>query len=294
MIWARCVRNNPFSALADEYKEDDDHRRFRRRNQFDGKTGSIGGVSCDDLLDWIISVEEFLDFKKVLDDRRVPLVAIRFRGHAVSWWSKLKSTRTHTGKEPIQSWERLKKHLRKTIFPQNFDRSPRLSLHWRVTTTVPKHDGSIRSDHCFRGTSLDVHLQSAVPFFVEQLRLTYTPHGSAGSSSNGRVEGEYHGPIFDNENDADETQDDILRTAGDEADIPSLVLMMCRPDTTPINRDNQWLRINIFRSSCLINDKICSIVTDSGSSRNVVVADAIHKLEIPAEAHPVPYSLSWV
>lgn len=54
--------------------------------------------------------------------RRVPLVAMRFRGHAASWWKQLKVTHNRTGRTPIQTWEKLKKHLRATFLPHNYDR----------------------------------------------------------------------------------------------------------------------------------------------------------------------------
>lgn len=81
-----------------------------------------GGGRGDVLLDWMVSVEEILDFKQVPEDRRVPLVAMRFRGHAASWWKQLKTTRARTGSQPIQTWEKLKKHLRATFLPHNYDR----------------------------------------------------------------------------------------------------------------------------------------------------------------------------
>lgn len=81
-----------------------------------------GGVRGDALLDWMVSVEEILEFKQVPEDRRVPLVAMRFRGHAASWWKQLKTTRARTGRSPIQTWEKLKKHLRATFLPHNYDR----------------------------------------------------------------------------------------------------------------------------------------------------------------------------
>lgn len=43
-----------------------------------------GGSRGDALLDWMVSVDEILDFKQVPEERRVPLVAMRFRGHAAS------------------------------------------------------------------------------------------------------------------------------------------------------------------------------------------------------------------
>lgn len=124
-------------------------------------------------------------------------------------------------------------------------------------------------------------------------------------------------PFYDDVNNEMEQTDDVLRTTGDsgtllfsESHSPSLsppwlnsfgepiivtdpevvksadfssVLMMRRPDHTAHNHDNQWLRTNIFRSSYTIKDKICSIVIDSDSSRNVIAADAIRKLEFQSK-----------
>ena len=82
-----------------------------------------GGIRGDALLDWLVAVEETLDFKGVPEDRRVSLVATRFRGHAASLWQQLKTTRSRTGKTPIRSWEKLKKKLRDTFLPHNYDRT---------------------------------------------------------------------------------------------------------------------------------------------------------------------------
>ena len=48
---------------------------------------------------------------------------MRFRGHAATWWKQLKTTRSRTGKTPIQSWEKLVKHLRQTFLPHNYERT---------------------------------------------------------------------------------------------------------------------------------------------------------------------------
>lgn len=82
-----------------------------------------GGLKSDDLIDWLVSVEEILEFKQVLLDCHVPLVAMRFQGHAATWWKQLKKTRSHTGKAPIHSWEKLTKHMRQTFLPHNYERT---------------------------------------------------------------------------------------------------------------------------------------------------------------------------
>lgn len=64
-----------------------------------------------------------MEFKQVPFARCVPLVAMRFRAHAATWWKQLKTTRSRTGKTPINSWDKLTKHLRQTFLPHNYERT---------------------------------------------------------------------------------------------------------------------------------------------------------------------------
>jgi hypothetical protein len=70
-----------------------------------------GGLQPEEFLDWIAAVEEVLDFKGVPEDRRVSLVATKFRGKATVWWQQLKQSRTRLGKSKINRWEKLLKHM---------------------------------------------------------------------------------------------------------------------------------------------------------------------------------------
>ena len=88
-----------------------------------------GGSQPEELLDWFVTVDEFIEFKDVPEQKRVPLITTRFRGHAASWWNQLKLSRTRRGKEKITSWDKLKKHLRKTFIPYNFERLLFQKLH---------------------------------------------------------------------------------------------------------------------------------------------------------------------
>ena len=44
-----------------------------------------GGMQPMEFLDWVVAVEEILNFKRVPEDRRVSLVATKFRGRAAVW-----------------------------------------------------------------------------------------------------------------------------------------------------------------------------------------------------------------
>lgn len=50
----------------------------------------------------------------------------------------------------------------------------------------------------------------------------------------------------------------------------------------------------LFQSRCTIEGKVCKFIIDSGSSQNVIAAEAVHKLELKDEEHPHPYHLAWL
>ncbi|XP_020871957.1 uncharacterized protein LOC110225923, partial [Arabidopsis lyrata subsp. lyrata] len=82
-----------------------------------------GGLKAEEFLDWLNVVEEVLDFKKVPDEFRVSLVATRFKGRAMAWWTQLKESRRRSGKDKIDSWEKLKKYMRRGFLPYNYERT---------------------------------------------------------------------------------------------------------------------------------------------------------------------------
>ena len=63
-----------------------------------------GSLQPEELLDWLATVEEILDFKNVPDDKQTKL------------------TRVRLGKSKITSWEKMRKHLRSAFLPYNFQR----------------------------------------------------------------------------------------------------------------------------------------------------------------------------
>jgi hypothetical protein len=77
----------------------------------------------EEFLDCVAVVEKILDFKRVLEDRRVSLVATKFWGKAAAWWQQLKQTRARQGKLKITSWEKLMKKMRPAFLPHNYLRT---------------------------------------------------------------------------------------------------------------------------------------------------------------------------
>ncbi|RDX75914.1 hypothetical protein CR513_44157, partial [Mucuna pruriens] len=50
----------------------------------------------------------------------------------------------------------------------------------------------------------------------------------------------------------------------------------------------------IFHTRCHINDKVCSMIIDSGSCTNVASTLLVEKLNLPRKKHPNPYRLQWL
>lgn len=88
-----------------------------------------GGQSAEEFFDWIFTVEETLEFKRVPLDRCVPMIVMRFRGRAAAWWSQLKFSRARLSKPRILSWYKLKKKMRKRFLPFNYDQLMFQRLH---------------------------------------------------------------------------------------------------------------------------------------------------------------------
>ena len=68
-------------------------------------------------------VEEILEFKEVPQDKRVSLVATKFRGRAAAWWQQLKQSCIHQGKSKINTWEIFLKHMHVAFLPHNYIRT---------------------------------------------------------------------------------------------------------------------------------------------------------------------------
>ncbi|XP_026417196.1 uncharacterized protein LOC113312676 [Papaver somniferum] len=53
-------------------------------------------------------------------------------------------------------------------------------------------------------------------------------------------------------------------------------------------------RHSIFRSHRLIEEKLCNMIIDSGSTENYVSAKLVEKLGLPVTLHPKPHSVGWI
>uniref|UniRef100_A0A0D2ZSC5 CCHC-type domain-containing protein n=2 Tax=Brassica oleracea var. oleracea TaxID=109376 RepID=A0A0D2ZSC5_BRAOL len=293
---------------------------------------------AEDLLDWIATVDEILEFKHVPLDQCVPVLAMRFRSRATAWRTQLKASRLRLGKPRIESWDKLKKHMRKTIDIHDSDRQPvarfigglrqqiqytlnlfnpltlseahqhaltveaqsktgatpwNLTRQWRTTptpstttpptlatpteTTIVPVDTATRPARtgnlcCFACGELG-HCQANCPTRNKRSLLL--------DSSGSDVE------LEDDDDVLDDDHEELIADTG-------VSLMLRRSCLAPRVNGDFPQRNNLCRSRCTIEGKVCKLIIASGSSENIIAADAVKKLSLKDELHPTPYKLAWL
>uniref|UniRef100_A0A0D3B1D5 Retrotransposon gag domain-containing protein n=1 Tax=Brassica oleracea var. oleracea TaxID=109376 RepID=A0A0D3B1D5_BRAOL len=129
-----------------------------------------GEKSAEELLDWMVTVEETLEFKRVSLERWVPMIAMRFRGSAAAWWSQKKLSRARAGKPGIFSWDKLKKKMRKAFLPFNYDQAMFQRLHMLQQGRRTVEEYSTEFISLFRRVDVQYTDQQIVGFFISGLR----------------------------------------------------------------------------------------------------------------------------
>jgi len=100
--------------------EEEPHRRSKR-----GQRPSInvndfrieilefeGKIDPDEFVEWLNTVERIFEYKDILEDKKVKLLAVRLRKYASLWWSNLCPKWVRNRKVKIKTWEKMKGKLK--------------------------------------------------------------------------------------------------------------------------------------------------------------------------------------
>ncbi|VFQ82894.1 unnamed protein product [Cuscuta campestris] len=74
----------------------------------------------DEFLEWLETVERVFDFKEVSDEKKVKIVALKFRKYASTWWTNTCTKRRRNHKEPVAMWAKMKSLLKKKFLPAEY------------------------------------------------------------------------------------------------------------------------------------------------------------------------------
>jgi len=82
------------------------HHRPHDRSYNDFKVDIVefeGQLDPNLFMDWLQTVERVFEFKDILDERKVKLIALKLRNYASIWWSNIVTKRVRKGKWKIRT-----------------------------------------------------------------------------------------------------------------------------------------------------------------------------------------------
>lgn len=128
---------NPFHQPEGESSSGETSYTQRNRHRHQQKEFGIkveipyfeGGVHPNEFIDWLHTVERVFDFKDIPDDRKVKLVAIKFKKHASIWWENLRRQREREGRNKIRTWDKMKRELKRKFLPSHYRQDMFLKFH---------------------------------------------------------------------------------------------------------------------------------------------------------------------
>jgi len=79
-----------------------------------------GKLDPEEFIDWLKTIERVFEYKYILADKKVKLVALRLRKYASLWWTNLNAKRLRERKARIHTWEKMKAKLKAWFLPPTY------------------------------------------------------------------------------------------------------------------------------------------------------------------------------
>ncbi|KAE8707521.1 Detected protein of unknown function [Hibiscus syriacus] len=245
-----------------------------------------------------------LDFWVDLLEFSVKLIAIKLKGRASVWWEQLRRSLERQGKAKITDWEKMKKKMKGHFLPFGYMQTLFQRLHalrqgvrsvdnyteefYQLVARndlseteeqmVARYLGGLRqplqdvlSLHSLWSVSKAYHHALVVEKYFrygeQEHRATDYRKPASQKGKNLLIEEktedeteEISEPVYD-----DDETDDVLYGDGHETLVVRKSLLTPKGDS-----GDDWLRINIFYTTCTVADKVCKMIIDNGSCKNVV------------------------
>ncbi|XP_074265617.1 uncharacterized protein LOC141588060 [Silene latifolia] len=230
------------------------------------------------------------------DDRGLKLDIPDFDGEMDP--EKFLDWRRKEGKDKIESWIKLKKHLMRRFLPRDYEQDNYLKLQsleqgsMSVTDYIKEFEKmsivcdleekeKLRVARFIKGLTpaiaTKVEIQNYDGFSdVCRLALKFEKHDKAQETVQGNVETDGEGKVYD------------LDPLSEEE---CLVLRNLHMETGSAENEQ---REQIFHTRCKVNRKICNLIIDSGSCANVVARDLVDELKLQTKDRVKPYKLHWL
>ncbi|XP_074303003.1 uncharacterized protein LOC141637418 [Silene latifolia] len=118
-----------------ESEEEDEQPKRKSKNKNDDDRGLKldipdfdGEMDPEKFLDWIRQAERVFEYKEYDDKKQFKVAILKLTKYASLWYENLKKQRRKEGKDKIESWIKLKKHLMRRFLPRDYEQDNYLKL----------------------------------------------------------------------------------------------------------------------------------------------------------------------
>lgn len=80
-----------------------------------------GKMDNEEVLDSIDALDNYFDFKEVLEDQKVKLAKTKLKGSALTWWNYTQLERLRRGKPKINTWDRMVAKVKAQFLPSDYE-----------------------------------------------------------------------------------------------------------------------------------------------------------------------------
>ncbi|XP_076910828.1 uncharacterized protein LOC143568597 [Bidens hawaiensis] len=242
--------------------------------EFDGTSLDLEGF-----IYWLATVEELFEFKKVSENKRVPLISTILRGRASTWWQQLKFTRNRLRKSRIVTWAKMKKFFWSNFLPHIFQRL----MYQRLQNLKQGSRSILDSVNLFDPLTIPDAHQRTLAFEKQNFRVggSYSPAPAEGNSGSGGG-----GPRF-----VPSHRQVNCKQAGKR----HLFIEFEYDQYEGYENSLKYDKEPEYEEKVVTGDVgVCTFVIDSGSYDNLVSKEVVRKLALKTESHPKPYKLQWL
>jgi hypothetical protein len=88
----------------------------------------IGNESADEYLEWAEQCDQIFRVHNLSDQRCVNLASVEFSGYVLTWWNQVQENELDLGFGYINTWEEMKRVMRRCFVPLSYQRDVRNRL----------------------------------------------------------------------------------------------------------------------------------------------------------------------
>ncbi|PKI78459.1 hypothetical protein CRG98_001099 [Punica granatum] len=280
------------------------HQRRNQRNRQDARDFRLkadipvfnGCLNIEEFLDWLSEVDRFIKYAEVPEENRVKLVAYRLKGGAFAWWDRVQENRGRVGKQPIQTWERMRRMLRARFLPPDYEQYLFMKYQRCVQGSRSVHDYMVEFLRLAERNALNELESQQVTRYMEGLKPTIRD----------KIGVQMVAMVDDAQSLALKakmiTQDRGNSYCRNYAESSQASAERSQATKQPgLNKQGQGnfdksagKKLVTETGASRNQNSLAKQFTVNGSQENIIGRAVVEKLELPVEKHSNPYSIGWI